>query len=125
MIRINSFLKYLLVGGSSALLELILFYIFLEKLDLKIIVANTIAYTTLFFFNYILQRNWAFSSKMRIKKQIIAYGVLFFFNLNVSNAMILFLIKRFQIHSLFSKTITMFLYVPLNFFIYRKVIFKR
>jgi putative flippase GtrA len=120
-----TFIKYFLVGGTSALLELTLFYTLLERLDLKIVIANSIAYTTLFFFNYILQRKWAFASKMKVKKQIIAYGLLFFFNLNFSNAMVVFLINGFQINSLVSKFLSMGLFVPLNFLIYRNLIFKR
>jgi putative flippase GtrA len=119
-----SFSKYILVGISCAILELLLFYVLQKWVSLGIVWANSIAYTLLFFYNFLMQRKYAFQSKKSIKKEALGYGLLFVFNLNLSNALIVFLTTRLQWVPWFSKIIAMVFYIPTNFILYKKIIFK-
>lgn len=120
-----TFIKYIAVGLSSAILEVFLFFILLDIFRIKIIISNSIAYTVMFLYNYFMQRKFAFKSTLPIKKQIVPYGILFIFNLNLSNGLIFYLTHSININPVLSKIIAMGIYVPLNFLIYKKIIFKK
>jgi putative flippase GtrA len=122
---IPQILKYLVVGTSSAFFEILFFYILLNILKANLLLSNTIAYTIIFCYNYILQRKWAFKSSSNISKQILQYGILFCFNLFVSNILIVVFYQHLNIHEIIAKMMTIGVVVSWNFVIYKKIIFKQ
>ena len=120
----KQFRKYLIVGILSFISEYSLFFILVEVFGLWFILSNTIVYSFIFFFNFILNRKWSFQSKTNIKTQLIKYGLLFLFNLIATNALLFFLAKTLTISPLIAKIMVMALIVPWNFIMYKKVIYK-
>jgi putative flippase GtrA len=122
---IPQILKYLVVGTSSAFFEILIFYVLLNIIKVNLLISNTIAYTIIFCYNYILQRTWAFKSSSNVSKQIIQYGILFCFNLFVSNALIVVFYQKLNIHEIIAKMMTIGVVVSWNFIIYKKIIFRK
>ena len=90
----------------------------------RVLYSNTIAYVVVFWLNFLLNRFWAFNSKEDFKKQIVLYGILFMFNLMVSDGMVYWLHISLKIHELIAKVLAVGLVVSWNFILYKKVIYK-
>ena len=143
--------RYIIVGFSSFAFEYCLFALFykiifnfyykegftfaqntalkLINIDLKLdtfryIIANTIVYILVFWFNFLLNRFWSFEAKGNLKRQLLLYGILFIFNLIVINFLMYLFSDIFGITPLISKVFTMGFVVCWNFVIYKKLIYK-
>ena len=118
------FTRYFIIGASSFFLEYLLFFICIKLFDLWAIYANTIVFTIIFIFNFILNRIWTFQSKASIKKQFLRYFILFLFNLGATNGVIYLLSDIGSLSPFISKIIVMCAIVPWNFIMYKKVIYR-
>jgi putative flippase GtrA len=119
----RQFYRYLLVGGSSFLLEYGLFYILLV-LDVNYLVANSIVYSTVTAINFALNRLWTFRSTKNLRLQISLYLSLLLFNFIASNVMLYILSGQLNIPPLWSKIGVMAMIVVWNFVIYKKRIYN-
>jgi len=81
-------------------------------------------YSFIFAFNFMLNRIWSFRSKVNLKRQILKYAMLFFFNLLASSAVLFLLSDAGGLDPLISKIIVMCAIVPWNFIMYKKVIYR-
>ncbi|MDR2108633.1 MAG: GtrA family protein [Coriobacteriales bacterium] len=115
--------RYLLVGFSSAAIELVSFALLHEGLSVATLFANPVALTLSTLFNFILSRTWTFRSVSSLPRSVVLYLLLFCFNQVFSTGMVIFL-ESVGVYSLIAKMITMGCVVLWNFFLYRKVIFK-
>ena len=116
--------RYLVVGFSTVGLETLVLWILKEYIGIQLIVANTLAYTISFLFNFYLNRTWSFNSKSDISFQLKAYGVLFVFNLFASNGIIFLLTNGVGFYYMLSKFVSIAMIVSWNFVLYKKVIYK-
>jgi putative flippase GtrA len=116
--------RYLITGFSSAAIEFALLYACKELLGLSVLLSNSIALAIVFWFNFLVNRFWSFSSKGDIKKQLIMYGCLFAFNLFASDIIMYLLNSVAGLHYLIAKIFAIGVIVCWNFIIYRKVIYK-
>lgn len=116
------FIKYLIVGGSSALLEVIIFS-FLRILSFDLSLANIVAVATATLYNFFLNRGWSFAAGSKLKRSFLLYLILFFFNLAFSTTAIQVIVSLGFIEVL-AKLLTMVLITIWNYVLYRKVIFK-
>ncbi|MBM5572546.1 MULTISPECIES: GtrA family protein [Deefgea] len=117
------FLRYLLVGGTSFGMEYGLFWL-LFHFSTPLLLANTVAYLTIFFVNFVLMRLWAFKSQGNVQRQILLSAVLVGFNLLASNAVIYLLVNQLLVPALIAKVIVMLMVVGWNFVLYKKVIYR-
>mgnify|MGYP003906774525 FL=1 len=74
-------IRYLIVGGSTALLELLLFLCLHRILGLAIAGANISAMVVATGVNFLFNRNWSFRSKGKISQSFILYISLILFNM--------------------------------------------
>ena len=95
----RQFMKYLLVGGSTALIELTLYTLFRRVIHLELAVSNISATVCATTFNFIVNRGWSFKAASNLSRSLVMYLLLFCF-------------------------ITMGIVTMWNFVLYRKVIFK-
>ena len=116
--------RYLVVGFSTVGLETLVLWILKEYIGINLIVANTMAYTISFVFNFYLNRTWSFNSKSDISFQLKAYGILFVFNLFASNMIIHLLTNVVGLYYMLSKFISIAMIVSWNFILYKKVIYR-
>ncbi|MBA2133386.1 GtrA family protein [Capillibacterium thermochitinicola] len=120
----HQFIRYLITGFSSFGLEYSLFYLFYRGVRMPYLWANTLVMTIVFWFNFLMNRYWTFKSKQKLRKQLPLYGLIFFFNIGVSNLLMYLLAEKMSISPLISKVLAMGFIVMWTFTIYRKVIYK-
>lgn len=118
----RQFSRYLIVGISSAAIELLMFSI-LRLLSLDLTLSNIIAVVMATLFNFFMNRGWSFSTKSKFNRSSILYLALFLLNLTFSTKAIKLMVGLGFIE-LFAKLITMILITMWNFVLYRKVVFK-
>lgn len=118
------FKKYIVTGCTSFCLEYTIFYILYRYLGMWYILANTITYMVIFWFNFLANRLWSFQSKDNLKRQLTLYGILFAFNLAATNGLMYFLSDMVGVTPLISKILVMGAVVSWNFILYKKVIYR-
>lgn len=120
--NIVQFSKYIIIGGSSALCELVLFTIF-QILGMGIFISNISSVVIATAINYLLNKFWAFQSRKGSARSLVLYLILFTFNLTFSSKFIMVL-SNAGIKSVIAKFMSMILITCWNFVLYKKVIFK-
>ena len=115
--------RYLLVGVSTALIELglfsIIYYLFGNNAPFSNVIAVLIATT----YNFTLNRKFSFKSSNNIKRSLVLYLCLFVFNTAFTTVATTLLIYVGILAPL-AKIITMACVTLWNFALYNKVIFK-
>lgn len=117
-------LKYLFVGGSSAVLELALFQCLVLFSGLVVEVCNVFAVVVATLYNFLLNRSWAFNSTEHPVISFIKYILLFAFNTTFSTVAISFF-TNIGVPAILVKIATMGCIVMWNYFIYKKFIFLK
>lgn len=74
----KQFIKYLIVGGSSAALELLLFTVLRKVAGLSITASNVTAAVTSTAFNFLVNRGWSFKAASSFTRSLVLYLILFF-----------------------------------------------
>ena len=116
-------LLYLVVGGSTALLELVLFQALYALASWSIPAANVTAVVVATATNFALNRNVTFKSTANPLLSLVKYLVLFAFNTAFSTIAIS-LFSSMGAPAVAVKLATMACIVIWNFFLYRNVVFK-
>jgi putative flippase GtrA len=115
--------RYLLVGASTALIELgifsLIFYLFGNNAPVANVIAVIIATT----YNFTLSRKFTFKSSSNITRSLILYLCLFVFNMLFTTIATTLLID-FGVMAPLAKIITMACVTLWNFALYNKVVFK-
>ncbi|NLV35093.1 MAG: GtrA family protein [Clostridiaceae bacterium] len=117
-------MRYLITGVCSAAIEFSLLFVFKGLMGLSVVVANSIALSIVFWFNFLMNRIWSFKSKMKLSKQLGMYSLLFLFNLGASDLIMYLLTDRLSMQYLLAKVFATGTVVCWNFVIYKKVIYK-
>lgn len=119
--NIVEIIKYLVVGGSTALLELALFTLFSNGVDLPI--ANVVAVCISTVCNYILNKVWSFNSREWTAKSVALYLLLFTFN-TVFSSWFITTMAALGWPPVGAKVLSMACIVTWNYVLYRNVVFK-
>jgi putative flippase GtrA len=129
----EQFIKYLVVGVATFTLETTLLILFRELIHLLqpdltaatvASYANIPAVTIVFWFNFLLNRNWTFQSSNNIWRQLLIYLPLFVINISLGTFILNYLIRVFGLYYLISKVISVGVILCWNLIIYKKIIFK-
>lgn len=121
--RIIQVLKYLLVGGSTALLELMLFWLLCLFTANNLVLSNIIAVITATCANFLLNGKLTFQGSSNMLRSAMLYALLFLFNLAFSTCTINALGST-AIPPVVVKALTQACIVTWNFILYRKVVFR-
>lgn len=116
------FLKYLFVGGISALIELCAFQFLYLIASWDVFPANTVAITLSTTFNFLANRSFTFSSTKKPIRSLLFYILLFCINASITSFAIAWLLS-IGWHPILAKLLTMACVVCWNFVLYRKLIF--
>jgi putative flippase GtrA len=122
--NLRQFLRYLIVGGCSFLLEYGLFFVLLQEYKVHYLIANSIVYSSVSFINFIANRALTFRSQENFKRQLTLYISLILFNFFASNLVLYILSGVLQIKPLLAKIVVMGMVVCWNFVLYKKVIYR-
>jgi putative flippase GtrA len=130
---LGQFVRYFLVGIFCFSFEYLLFILLRDLFSLNELLVNIMVYTVIFWINFLLNRNYSFKSKNDMKRQLLLYTPLFFFNLVVGNVLLFSGIRSLLVLSFgenswpvlyLPKILIMFFIVSWNFVLYKKVIYK-
>ena len=116
-------IKYLVVGGSSAVIELVLFQLLSAVFAIPLAAANVTAVVVSTVFNFLVNRNVTFKSTSNPLRSLVLYLLLFALNTTFSTAVISLSAAQ-GVYPLVAKVCTMACIVLWNFVLYKKVIFK-
>lgn len=114
---------YLLVGGSNALIELIVFQVLFTLGNLSIVISNITAVVASTAFNFIMNGTVTFKEASNLPRAIILYLLLLVFNTIFSTSVIAILTNS-GVPSFIAKLFTMACTVTWNFALYKRVVFK-
>ncbi len=120
---LGQLIRYGIVGGSSALLELVIFQGLSVFAQASIPVANLTAITIATIANFLAHRGVTFKSSANPARSALLYLVLFAFNSTFSTVVISYM-TGVGIMPLVAKLATMVCIVAWNFVLFRKVVFK-
>lgn len=114
-------IRYLLVGGGSAAIDVGLFQA-LYSFGVEAALANVVSLSISTVFNFLMNRNVTFKSAANPVRSVVAYLLLLAFNMAFSSFAITALIG-FGWHSLLAKLVALACTTSWNFVLYRKVVF--
>lgn len=120
----RQFVKYLLVGGSTAVFELSLFTLLRKTFFFNIILSNITATVFATLLNFTINRQWSFKSNSNLLRSITLYIILFCINTTFSTAAISLMVKA-SMPDIFAKFITMCIITVWNFILYRNLVFVK
>lgn len=118
---------YLFAGLTTLMVEYGIFLILFYVLDLSVILANALSFTTALTVNFLLNKKLVFSvnnSKNSVQKQIVLYFGLALFNVLITTTGIHFLLKL-SVPAFLAKLLLMGVVAGWNFVIFRQVIFRK
>jgi Predicted membrane protein len=119
----RQFVRYILVGGSTAFFELTLFTFFRKAVHVDLALSNVIAVVLATLFNFILNRGWSFKKTSNLVRSMVLYIILFCLNMAFSTNAITLMVG-WKIPDILAKLITMCMIMMWNFTLYRKIVFK-
>lgn len=126
--KYKTFLKYISVSVLSFLIDILFFNIFnftFKNFVSRIIISTILARIISSLFNYFCNKNKVFNNGDNYKKTILKYYLLVVIQMLVSAFLVHFIYKRLQINENFIKIPVEFLIFITNYFIQKKIIFKK
>ena len=121
----HKFIRYIVVGGTTFVIDLGLLILLKLHFHLSIPVATTIAYWTSIIFNFTLNRWWSFNiaEKKNLSKHMFSYLLLLSFNY-LFTVIFVSLMSKYMSFAL-AKILAVLLSTPWTYIIYKNIIFKK
>ncbi|MFD1374684.1 GtrA family protein [Actinoplanes sichuanensis] len=118
----SSGFRFLLVGGASVVVDAGLLYLLHGLAGLRLEPATALAFLAGFVVNFALNRQWAFSSTGRLRRQLVAYLALVGANL-LFTVLLMRALTTLGVMYLVAKVFTTAVLSTVNYFASRKWIF--
>lgn len=122
-------IKYIFVGGCTTILNLLIFYILTNKLEVHYMIANILAWFVGVTFAYISNKFFVFKSFNKDKKNIFREISIFFIarivSLGIDQLLIYILIGIMFINSTISKILSNIAVVIVNYLFSKFITFKK
>jgi putative flippase GtrA len=125
--KIYKAILFILAGGTAALSNLVLFYIFLNWFHVWYLLASITSFVLSVFVGFYLQKYITFqnTSKSETKKQAILFFLVSMVNLGINILLMLFFVEILHIDKMLSKVFTLAILACWNFFVYEKFVFNK
>ena len=120
----GKFIRYIIIGGSTFLLDIGLLYGLTEILGLYYLFSATSAWIIATAVNYLLNKFWSFKSSSPHFYSSIKYAFLLGWNYFVMIAAMYIFVDRFGFYYIYVKIFIMTVIVCWNFFIYKNYVYK-
>ena len=117
--------RYLVSGGSAAVVHVSMLFVFVELLHLWYVVSSMFAFLIAFVVSFLLQKFWTFRNPSRegVHKQAGIYFLVAVINLTLNTLLIYVFVEYFNFHYLLGQIVASGLIAISSFFIYSKFIF--
>lgn len=124
--RIFKITKYIIAGGTAAVVDLSLLYILTEKFRIWYLMSAILAFIVAFIVSFLLQKFWTFrdSSTDRTHKQVIVYFIVSVFNFILNTSFVYLFTDFLHIHYIISQILASGVLAISSYFIYSLFIFK-
>jgi putative flippase GtrA len=117
--------RYIISGGTAALTDLVLLYVFNTLLHIHYLSASVAAFILAFFVSFTLHKFWTFKShESAIPTQMVMYLGTSLLGLSLNTLLMYIFVGHFHLIVLFSQILAGALVACCTFFISRKFVFK-
>ena len=119
--------KYIIAGGTAAVTDLFLLFLFHDIFRINVIISATLAFVIAFFVSFYLQKFWTFrdNSKNKIKQQMGTYFLVGTANTAINAWAMDLLVNRWHIWYLLAQVIVAGSIALYSFVIYKFFIFEK
>jgi putative flippase GtrA len=120
-------IRYLIVGGSSFVLEYSIFWLLVSLFRVDSILANIVSFVLAVCYTFYFHSRWTFRGehKYDTKKQFMAYVTLATLNLLLTSILIAVQVDLLDVTPLIAKIVCMVMVVVWNYLFLSKLIFKK
>lgn len=120
-------IKFLISGGTSALVNFCLLYFFTDILGIWYLLSSVMAFVFSFFVSFFLQKFWTFGDKNRsvLARQMALYLLIALFDLCVNTALMYVLVDMFGLWYMLAQFFVTGTIAVWNFLVYKFFIFNR
>ncbi len=120
----NRFIKYIVVGISCYLFDLLMLFSLVEFLHVNYLVSTSIALICATYLNFSLNKSWSFNSSetdmAAFRKYLLLFGVNYLFTITTMHVCVQYL----KFNYLFVKVIVILSISLWNFFLYKNYVYK-
>jgi dolichol-phosphate mannosyltransferase len=118
-------LKFLISGGSAAVVDLGLLYVFTDIFHVWYLLSAVMAFGAAFAVSFTLQKFWTFDDRALdvIRKQLVRYMLLALLGLGLNTLAMYVLVDHAGLHYLMAQIIASACIAVMNFFAYKHLIF--
>lgn len=119
------FSKFIIIGGSTAILNVGLLYVFKELFHVWYLFASVMAYSLSIIANFILQKIWAFrDSSKEVWKQFVSFVGMGMVNIVVNISLMYIFVDVLHVWYILAQIIILAFLACVNYVIYHNIIFK-
>ncbi len=119
------FLKFVIAGVLSVMIEYAVLIIFVEKVHLKVLFSNSIAFVAATTFNYIISRLWVFGkSNKRIRHELFLFFATGCVGLVINQSVMWILVDSYQLNYKIAKLFAILVVVVWNFLTKKFLVFS-
>lgn len=115
--------RFLLSGSAAAAGEYAVF-LSLNHAGLPLIATNSCSFAAGLLVSFLLNRRWVFKSSGKRHKEFMAYLILAFINLFISNGLVYSGVHLLEVSLPMSKLVSMLIIAGWNYYIFPKVVFR-
>lgn len=125
--RHRQIIKYLVAGGTSTSIDILVFTALTYWVGLWYIISSISSFIIAFGVSFLLQKFWTFRDKNtdNIARQTYLYFIVAIANLGISTLLIYIFVDYIHIHKFVSKVIANIIIAAESFFVYRHFIFAK
>lgn len=117
------FVRYILVGIASALIEFSLFSLLYQWAGWRLLVANGLALAVAIVFNFLLHRSWTFRQKREAGRQLRRYLFMQLVAVALNNGLVWLFVERFGWYAPLAKLLEIGIVFLWSFSFSRLVVF--
>lgn len=118
-------LKFVIAGGSAAVVEYGIFIAMQSQLsDSWIVLSQAVSFLCGFIVSFLLNKTWVFKSDGSSKKELVRYAALAAVNLALSSVVLWLMVSFVGIIFWISKIAVMVMVAAWNYLIFQKIIFN-
>lgn len=125
MFNLTQIIKYLFVGGTSALLELGLFYLFLFFFNFYYLYSSIISFLIVLFYGFLMQKYFTFKNQNKnFYTQFVFFIVIVLIALIFNTFFTYLFVENFYFDYVFAKGLAIIIVFIWNFFMQKSIVFK-
>jgi putative flippase GtrA len=125
--KIYKAILFMVAGGTAALSNLVLFYIFLNWFHIWYLIASIASFILSVIVGFYMQKYLTFkdANKSETLRQAGIFFLVSMINLGINVLLMLLFVEVFKIDKILSKVFTLAILACWNFFVYEKFVFNK